>query len=55
MQRYNSTVVTTVIVPTSLERQEEPVDGVASVATGVAVEHDASRTTLHLHWCSISC
>lgn len=54
-QRHYSAVATTFIIPASPERQEEPVDGVASVATGVALEHDGtSRTSAHLRSRSIS-
>jgi len=54
-QRHYSAVATTVIVLASPERQEELVDGVASVVTGIALEHDGtSRPTSHLRSRSIS-
>jgi len=54
-QRHYSAVATTVVIPASPERQEELVDGVASVVTGIALEHDdTSRPTSHLRSRSIS-
>jgi len=55
VQRHYSAVATTVIVPASPERQEELVDSVTSVVTGIALEHDGtSRLTSHLRSRSIS-
>ena len=54
-QRHYSAVATTVIVPASPVRQDEPVDDVASIATGVALEHDGTpRTSSHLRSRSVS-
>ncbi|KAI6108940.1 hypothetical protein EDD16DRAFT_1737895 [Pisolithus croceorrhizus] len=49
-QRHYSTLATTVIILASPERQEDPVDAMTSIVTGVAVESSvAPRGTSHLH------
>ncbi|KAI6135958.1 hypothetical protein F5141DRAFT_1185131 [Pisolithus sp. B1] len=49
-QRHYSTLATTVVILASPERQEDPVDAMTSIATGVAVESSvAPGGTSHLH------
>ncbi|KAL4076429.1 hypothetical protein V8B97DRAFT_1921875 [Scleroderma yunnanense] len=54
-QRHYSAVATTVVVPASPERQEELVDGVVSVATGIALDPDVTpNANSHLRSRSVS-
>ncbi|KAI6120815.1 hypothetical protein EDD17DRAFT_873973 [Pisolithus thermaeus] len=54
-QRHYSALATTVVVPASPERQEDPADATMSIATGVAVESAvAPGGTSHLRARSIS-